>query len=473
MTKAKSQRKHRPNGKLNHVRVSQVITTMRLSEIRPSDENNDIYGKFNPDHPDDRALIDDIGNRGIVEPLVVTLDGYILSGHRRHSAATYLGLEEVPVRVANVHHGDAGYHELLTAYNKQRVKSVDEVFREGLVDVDREEAHREIVEHRRRASAVDVETIAIVGHKHRCKIGPAKMEFLEAILAILRERRDFWPLTDRQVHYALLNDPPLMHSGKPHSRYANTRSAYSQTCELVTRARLEGRIPWGAIDDPTRPIVTWAVWREAGAFIKDRLDGFLRGYYRDYLQSQPNQIEIVGEKNTIDNIIRPVAAEFTIPMTIGRGYSSLSPRKQMADRFKASGKERLVILMLGDHDPEGNDICHSFARSMRDDFGIVKIEPIKVALTTTQIQEMQLPPVMKAKRTSSRYDKFVDQHGEDVFELEAVPPEQLQVILRAAIDSVLDLKMFNAEVDAEKSDVAKMESIRRRLQTTIGKVLLD
>lgn len=88
-------------------------------------------------------------------------------------------------------------------------------------------------------------------------------------------------------------------------------------------------------------------------FMRRELDRFLKGFYRDLQQSQPNQIEIVWEKNTVASIIRPVAMEYCIPFTIGRGYSSLPPRKKMADRFKRSGKEKLIVLVLSDHDPEG------------------------------------------------------------------------------------------------------------------------
>jgi len=54
---------------------------------------------------------------------------------------------------------------------------------------------------------------------------------------------------------------------------------------------------------------------------------------RDLLQSHPNHIEIVGEKNTIQPIIHPVAAEYTIPYTIGRGYASLPPRHELVGRY--------------------------------------------------------------------------------------------------------------------------------------------
>jgi hypothetical protein len=143
----------------------------------------------------------------------------------------------------------------------------------------------------------------------------------------------------------------------------------------------------------------------------------------------------------------------------------------MARRFEESGKENLIILALGDFDPEGEDITHSFARSMRDDFDVDGVEVVKVALTATQVRELRLPPMMKAKVTSSRHDNFVEQHGDDVFELEAVAPDQLQAILRHAIDGVLDVRAFNQEIDAEKRDAARLEGIRRALRENLTAII--
>src|SRR5262249_35502548 len=155
-------------------------------------------------------------------------------------------------------------------------------------------------------------------------------------------------------------------------------------------------------------------------FIRREIDTFLNNYRRNLMQSQPNHIEIVGEKNTIGSIIEPVAYEFCIPYTIGRGYCSTPPRKAMEQRFLKSGKENLVILFLSDFDPEGEDIAHSFAQYMRDDFDIYNITPIKVALTRDQVDEMDLPPGRIAKKGSSRRKRFVSENGEDTWELEAI-----------------------------------------------------
>jgi hypothetical protein len=436
--------------------------------LRPHPLNDRLYRPVSSTDPEIIALADSIRKHGLREPLVVTLDDVLLSGHRRLAAARLAGLNPVPCRVEKIDSSDPDALRLLREYNRQRVKSIDEVVREEIVSAEPEESYRFLQEHRRQASKVSADTICIEGHKHRARISKAKQPFLSAVKGVLVDRRDFWPLTDRQIHYALLNNPPLIHASKPNSCYQNTVQAYKSLCELLTRGRISGEIPFHAIHDPTRPVSAWHFYREPAAFIREQLKDFLDGYYRDLQQSQPNQIEIVGEKNTVESIIRPLALEYCVPMTIGRGYSSLPPRYDMACRFQRSGKEKLVLLFLSDFDPEGEDIPHSFARSMRDDFGIENILPIKVGLTADQVDELNLPPQMKAKATSSRYAGFVERHGDDVFELEAVPPEQLQNMLRVAIDGVIDVDAYNAEIDAEKRDAAHLDGVRRAAQRALG-----
>src|SRR5262249_5883238 len=158
--------------------------------------------------------------------------------------------------------------------------------------------------------------------------------------------------------------------------------------------------------------------------------------------------------------VRRVAMTYTIPYTIGRGYSSLPPRKAVADRFAESGKENLILIVLCDFDPEGEDIGHSFARSLRDDFGVGKVQYTKAALTADQVREMRLPPQMRAKKKSSRYEKFSDLHGDDVFELDAIPPDQLEQILTAAVQGVLDMDAFREEERREGEDAAQIERAR-------------
>ncbi len=454
--------------KLGHVSISDLIVHRLLSEVQPSSENDRLYRPVDTADPEFRALTQNIRENGIREALIITRDGYLVSGHRRYAAAGLAGLDTVPCRVAQLSHEDPRFLTLLRDCNRQRVKRIDETLREEVVSADPEEAYRALQEHRRRRATVEVDQIPMGHVKHRARITDAKRPFLDAILSILQAYEDSWPLSVRQVHYYLLNDPPLIHANKPGSAYRNDLQSYKAADELITRARLTGEISFESICDSTRPVVTWQVHQNAASFIHGQLKDFLKGYYRDLMQSQPNHVEIIGEKNTIKGVLDPVAMEYTIPYTIGRGYSSLPPRRDMWERLKRSGKENLILLVLSDFDPEGEDIGRSFAQSMRDDFDVTNIIPIKVTLTADQVNSLGLPPNMIAKKTSSRRKGFVERFGENVFELEAIPPTTLQHYLRTVIDSVIDLEAFNAEIDREKQDAAFLDTVRRRAHALLG-----
>ena len=347
------------------------------------------------------------------------------------------------------------------------MKSLDEVFREELAAANPEEAHRVLMAHRKQATAVDGDFILIEGHKRRCEFSRGKQEFVEAVRKIVYAYRTHWPITDRFLHYKLLCDPPIVGATIRSVRYANDLRSYKSLTDLCLRMRLAGVIPHHAIHDPTRPVRLHKFPRDVGTFIASELDGFLKHYCRNYQQSQPNHIEIVSEKETIESFLRPVAEAYCLPLTTRRGYSSLSPRHNMAMRFRSSKKKHLLVLMLSDFDPEGEDIVHSFARSMRDDFGVGDVKVQKLALTEEQVEEFQLQPQMKAKAGSSRRARFVEEHGDDVYELDALEPAELQQILRDGIDAVLDVNAFNAEVDAEKNEAAALDVMRRQLRKVI------
>lgn len=455
---------HRTNSKPRQVLVRMIA----VDKLRPSPENETLYRPVDPTDPEMIAMAESIRQHGVREPLVITLDGYILSGHRRYVAARLAGLAAVPCLVLNFRKDDDHdrFMQLLRECNRQRIKSFNEKLREEVVSANPEIAYEALIEYRETQSSLSLDTIDIRGEKRRCEISDAKRPFLEAIQWIIKERRRFLPLSDRQIHYQLLNKPPLIHASKAGSTYRNDRKSYQALTELLTRARIAGILPMNVIRDTTRPVTTWDIHQDVQEFIRRELDDFARGYCRDLMQSQSKHIEIIGEKDTVASIIRPVAARYRIPMTIGRGYCSLRPRYDIAERFRKSGKDRLVLLILSDFDPDGEEIAHSFARSLRDDFDIADIEPVKVALTAEQVDEFNLPPMMTAKTGSKNYSRFVDEHGDEVWELEALPPETLQRVLQEAIDAVIDVEAFNYEIDQEKADAAELEGVRRVMLDT-------
>ena len=212
----------------------------------------------------------------------------------------------------------------------------------------------------------------------------------------------------------------------------------------------------------------------------------------NYLQqSQPLHIEVVAEKLTVQSIVGPVCEKYNIPYTIGRGYSSLPARWEMIQRFRRSGKEKMCVLILGDFDPEGINIGESLLQSLRGDFGVgiintmegimhllfgdsdeCDIEAVRVGLNPEHIERFELHDnTTEAKKTSTRYAKFVKQYGKKVYELEALTPTQLRQILTEAIDSVIDVDLFNEELEAEKKDAAYLQAIREKANAELFNLL--
>lgn len=459
--------------KTGQVRVSR----RSISQLHPSPENDQIYRPPNPDSTDIKRLARRIQEQGVLEPLVITQDGFIVSGHRRHSAAMLAGLEHVPCRVLakrRVDYTNDEYVRLLQAHNEQREKSLDERIREEVINTNPLEANTWLLNHRRDQSEIHgLPEIQLREATRRARITKAKQPFLDAIEHIIYSTRKYWPLSDRRVHYALLNNPPLKHASKPDSTYTNDLASYKALCELLTRARLVGEIPMDAIADETRPVVTWKVWNSAGDFVANELETFLTGYWRDIQRSQPNHIEILVEKNSIYPIVRNVASRYHIPITSGRGYSSLPPRVAMSERFHKSGKDQLVLLVVSDFDPDGEEIAHSFARSMRDDLGIEHIRPIKVAITHDQVQSRNLPAHLDAKKGSSGYKRFVQRYGTKVAEVEALPPDDLEQIVKDAVDSVIDHDALDAEKRTQASDATYLKAIHKQIREAMADIGFD
>lgn len=442
------------------------------SRIKPSPENIEIYGPVKHDADFDE-LKRSVKEQGFKSTLVVSADDFILSGHRRHAVAVELGIADLPcfvdkkvTRLDESGRVRPDFLRHLAIYNSQREKSRAEKLRESVIKADPQDSYRALSEFRRQNARLEVSDLVDMREtKTRARISPAKQPFMDAILRVFQRLSDYLPLTVRLVHYELLNHPPLKHASKRKSRYRNDDDSYGSLVELLTRMRFEGIIPFKYLEDSTRPVVITKAFPEVGAFLRHETDQIFKGYYRDLMQSQENHIEIMYEKMTGQSFVQPIAMNYCIPLTVGRGFSSVSPRMGMARRYKESGKSKLIIIAMSDLDPDGDEITASFARSMRDEFGIPpdNVECFKAALKMEQVREFGLPPGLeKAKKKSTNYPRYVEAYGtDDVYELEALGPERQQQLLDQAIRSVIDVDAYNDEVEAETDEAAFLDEKRQ------------
>lgn len=448
-------------------RLHEVCT----SAIESAGLNDQLYDPVDESEPSFLALVESIREHGILEPLAVSADGYILSGHRRHAAAQCLDLERIPVRIRHdvSYFGDRDeFLRLLASYNRQRVKTATEQLREEVALMS-DASCRQVRRFRRESAALNGDGAVELRQRRRRSAIRDKLELRDAIIKVVRAEERNWPLSDRAVHYRLLNIPGLVRNDRTRLPYDNAAAAYDDVTDMLTRLRLDGSVPFEAIADETRPVVVWDTHRSAGDFVRRECDRFLADYWRDLLQSQPNWIELLVEKNTVANQLRNIAGKYTVPMTSGRGYSSLPPRKEMVDRFRASGRENLVVIVVSDFDPEGEDIPTSFGVSLRDDFGVSagRLQIVKAVLTAEQVRSMDLHAGQLSKESSSRYRRFVEANGERAWELESVTADQLREIVESAIRGVLDVEAFEAKVERERLEQQELDAKRRRLRQAL------
>jgi hypothetical protein len=69
----------------------------QLCDLIPCPENDEIYGAQSLDDPDILSLIASIKDIEVTDPIRISSDNVIISGHRRRFCAIQAGLTEVPV----------------------------------------------------------------------------------------------------------------------------------------------------------------------------------------------------------------------------------------------------------------------------------------------------------------------------------------------------------------------------------------
>jgi hypothetical protein len=307
--------------------------------------------------------------------------------------------------------------------------------------------------------------LKIEGMKRRNNISGQKADHVNYIKRVVfHDRREYWPLSVRGVHYALLNYQFLRNIPKK-LPYKNDDESYQATSDLITRMRLNGSIPWEAFDDSTRPLKTFNPFANILDFMRDQMSNFLNGYWRDLLQTQPNHVEVVCEKNTIYHMALRVADKYQIPTSSGRGFNSIDPWYDLYERHFNSGKERLIVIVLSDFDPEGERIPHVAGQTLRDDFGVPaeKLTVIKAGVTREQVEKYALPPQNFAKESSSNFDWFVKRNDgiDTVYELEALEPERMLQDLEAVIQGVIDIDLFNREAEIEQEEAVRQQAVKK------------
>lgn len=188
----------------------------------------------------------------------------------------------------------------------------------------------------------------------------------------------------------------------------------------------------------------------------------------------------------------PIARKHHITVMVNRGYSSTSAMRESGLRIQRRCHElnvdRARILYLGDLDPSGEDMVRDVGERL-DMFvggGIqirwpggsptrtrgtiarpvvetdeernervppIHVEVTKVALTPEQVETYD-PPPNPVKVTDGRARKYIEEHGEHSWEVDALPPVVLRQLIEEHLRGILDMgkiEEIKASEDVEKA----------------------
>ena len=220
----------------------------------------------------------------------------------------------------------------------------------------------------------------------------------------------------------------------------NTEKSYKRLGTIISDGRLAGEIDWDAIEDRARQPQTPAHWPS----VREALEGRLRAFRLNRWEDQTKRVELWVEKDALAGVLWPIASRWHITLMVNRGYSSSSAMYESAARLQSGARpmQQKIVLYLGDHDPSGEDMV----RDVRDRlvmFGVKGLEVTKVALTMAQVRQYN-PPPNPAKLTDSRAAAYVEEHGDESWEVDALPPDVLTRLVESAIQQHVDVRRMRA-----------------------------
>lgn len=256
-----------------------------------------------------------------------------------------------------------------------------------------------------------------------------------------------YELTLRQTYYQLV----------ARGYIPNNERSYKNIGNLINDGRLAGLIDWHSITDRTRNLRRNSHWTTPSSVIESAM----YSYMLDKWEGQPNYVEVWVEKDALVDIVGQACGSIDTPFFSCRGYTSQSEMWSAAQRFIRQNRIRdnCFIIHLGDHDPSGIDMTRDIQERLWM-FG-ADVEVKRVALTMEQVQTYN-PPPNPAKITDSRCGKYMEEFGDESWELDALEPQMMTRLIRDEVTALRDDDTYYAVCEREAKEKEELRMISRR-----------
>lgn len=279
------------------------------------------------------------------------------------------------------------------------------------------------------------------------------LDLIELINGVIDEySRQGYELTLRQAYYQLV----------ARGYIENNERSYKNIGNLINDGRLAGLIDWNSITDRTRNLRYKSHWDKP----QDVIYTAKYAYLLDKWEGQPNYVEVWVEKDALVDIVGQACEPIDTPYFSCRGYTSQSEMWTAARRFlRQNQREGRYIIHLGDHDPSGIDMTRDIQERL-EMFG-ADVYVKRVALTMNQVNTYN-PPPNPAKITDSRCGKYIDQYGDESWELDALEPQMLTKLITNEVTALRDDAIYQAVCRREATEKRELQTVADRYPKVIN-----
>ena len=280
------------------------------------------------------------------------------------------------------------------------------------------------------------------------KFQPSSMAIIEKANEIIEEYQNAgYDLTLRQLYYQFV----------ARALIANKQSEYKRLGKIVSDGRLAGLIDWYAIEDRTRNRKGNQHWNDPGEIVKAAARSFMMDRWKD----QEYHVEVWIEKEALLGIISSVCRELDVGYFACKGFVSQSEMWSASQRLEKH--EKPIIVHLGDHDPSGIDMTRDIDDRHQTFLG-PHVEVRRIALNMDQVNTYN-PPPNPVKFTDTRSDGYVQVHGNESWELDALEPKVMTDLIRDTILEYRDDIKYQEVLDQEKEYLNILKNVEDNWRT--------
>lgn len=276
------------------------------------------------------------------------------------------------------------------------------------------------------------------------KFRKSSLDLINLVNGVVDEyKAQGYELTLRQAYYQLV----------ARGYIPNNEKSYKNIGNLINDGRLAGLIDWYSITDRTRYLRGNSHWENPA----DVIVSAKYSHNLDKWKGQPNYVEVWVEKDALVDIVGQACDPLDTPYFSCRGYTSQSEMWSAARRFlRQNQREQRVIIHLGDHDPSGIDMTRDIQERLNMFGADVTVK--RVALTMNQIDQYN-PPPNPAKLSDSRCHAYMEQFGDESWELDALEPKVITNLIRSEVTAFRDDVIYQAVCDREDREKEELQML--------------